>query len=336
MAAPTITPYSNSYKFGRGRLLFNLRNSDGSYEGFRPFGNVPEFNVTIESEQFEHFSSESGLETKDLSFTRSIERSATVTTDNMSKENLVLFLSAAATVISQTGASVTDEVIGPVTSGRIYQLGTAAHKGGVRNVSAVTASFKQGDDAATRANSTAYTVGQFYKPASANGHFYVCTVAGTSAGSPPSFTTDGTTFTDGTATFRDVGLIAIANTANADFLIDTTLGLLSVVTTGAIATAISRLPSGSTLSLNVDYTKATITRDQIATTGSVSLRGQLKFLADNPYGDQQDVFMPDVTLAPNGDLPFITDDDVASCQFEVGINELDTATAAIYIDGRPL
>lgn len=335
MAAPTIIPYSNSYKFGRGRLLFNLRNDAGVYEGFRPFGNCPEFNVAIESEQFEHFSSESGLETKDLTFTRSINRTATVTTDNMSNENLQLFLAAATSVISQAGGGVTDEVIGPVTSERIYQLGTSVAKGGVRNVSAVTASFKEGDDAPTRVNSTVYAVGAFYEPAAANSHFYVCTVAGTSAGSPPTFTTDGTTFTDGTATFRDVGLIAIANTANADYLIDTTLGLLSVVSTGAIATALSRLPSGSTLSLNVDYTKATITRDQIATSGSVSLRGQLKFLADNPYGDQQDVFMPDVTLAPNGDLPFITDQDVASCQFEVGINELDSNTAAIYIDGRP-
>ena len=85
----------------------------------------------------------------------------------------------------------------------------------------------------------------------------------------------------------------------------------------------------------MDYTRAAATRDQIATSASVSLEGELKFIADNPQGTNQDVFLPDCTLSPNGDLPFITDQDVASCQFNLGINKLDSTTAAIYIDGRP-
>jgi hypothetical protein len=315
--------------------LFDRKNAAGTFEGYRPLGNCTEFNVSIESEQFEHFSSESGLEEKDLEFTRRVNRTGSITTDNMSKENLELFLAAEATTVDQASGTVTNEVIGPVTADRTYQLGTSVAPGGVRNVSAVTFSFKEGDDAASRANSTAYTVGQFYKPATPNSHFYVCTVAGTSAGSPPSFTTDGTTFTDGTATFRNVGLIAIANTAEADVIIDGDLGLVSPTPTGLVAAALSRLPAGSTLRLNVDYTKAAITRDQIATTGSASLNGRLKFISDNPYGDQQDVFIPDCSLAPNGDLPFITGDELAAAQFNVGINKLDSNTAAIYIDGRP-
>lgn len=334
MAAPTLNTYTNSYKFGRGRVLFN-RLVNGIYEGFRPLGNCTEFNITVESEQFEHFSSESGLQEKDLEFTISIDRTGTITTDNLSNENLELFLAADATEVTQSSASVTDEAIGPVTANRTYQLGTSIAKGGVRNVSAVTASFKEGDDASARANSTAYVVGDFYEPATPNDHFYVCTVAGTSAGSPPTFKTDGTTFADGTATFQDLGTIAIANTSDADFTVDTTLGLLNVKPTGAIATALSVLPSGSTLTLNVDYTRAAATRDQIATSASVSLEGELKFIADNPQGANQDVFLPDCTLSPNGDLPFITDQEVGSCQFSLGINKLDSNTAAIYIDGRP-
>ncbi len=334
MAAPSLTPYTNSYKFGRGRLMFN-RLVDGVYEGFRPLGNCTEFNVTIESEQFTHTSSESGLEEIDLQFARSVSRAGTITTDNMSSENLELFLAAEASTITQTSTSVTDEAIGPVTANRTYQLGTSVAKGGVRGVSAVAASFKEGDDAAARANSTAYVVGDFYEPATPNSHFYVCTVAGTSAGSPPTFTTNGTTFADGTATFRDVGLIAIANTSDADFIADGDFGLLSVTSDGAIATALARLPVGSTLSLNVDYTRPANTREQIATSSSVSLQGEMKFLSDNPYGTQQDVFLPDCTLAPNGALPFITGDDVAACQFNVGINKKNSTTAAIYIDGRP-
>lgn len=66
---------------------------------------------------------------------------------------------------------------------------------------------KDGNSAVTRANSTAYALGDFIKPAVSNDHFYKVTVAGTSAGAPPTFPTDGTTVADGTATIKDMGLI---------------------------------------------------------------------------------------------------------------------------------
>ncbi len=53
-----------------------------------------------------------------------------------------------------------------------------------------------------RANSTAYTVGDVVRPASANGYVYRCVVAGTSGGSLPTYTTTiGDDFTDGTVTW---------------------------------------------------------------------------------------------------------------------------------------
>lgn len=60
---------------------------------------------------------------------------------------------------------------------------------------------------ANRQNSHAYIVGDKYKPVTPNLHWYMCAIAGTSAGSPPTFHLDGTTFADGTATFQDMGLI---------------------------------------------------------------------------------------------------------------------------------
>lgn len=60
---------------------------------------------------------------------------------------------------------------------------------------------------ANRANSHAYLAGDKYKPVTPNLHWYVCVTDGTSASSPPSFPTNGTTFSDGTATFVDAGLI---------------------------------------------------------------------------------------------------------------------------------
>lgn len=66
--------------------------------------------------------------------------------------------------------------------------------------------------------STAYTVGQTISPPSANGHIYECTVAGTSGTTPPStWPTDGSTFTDGTVTWQDMGTQTTIDTTNLTF-----------------------------------------------------------------------------------------------------------------------
>lgn len=68
---------------------------------------------------------------------------------------------------------------------------------------------------ATAAVTTAYTVGQCVKPATANGHWYVCAVAGTSGGTAPTWpTAAGATVTDGTVTWREYQSVANIVTEN--------------------------------------------------------------------------------------------------------------------------
>lgn len=99
--------------------------------------------------------------------------------------------------------SVTNEAIDAVYAG-----GLAVTDYMIDTDSAVTVKHSQ-YAASARANSTAYALGDYYLPAVANGYVYKCSTAGTSAGSPPSFsTTMGATFADGTATFRVVGITA--------------------------------------------------------------------------------------------------------------------------------
>jgi len=59
--------------------------------------------------------------------------------------------------------------------------------------------------ATTWAATTAYTVGEAVKPAVDNGYFYVCTTAGTSGGTAPTWsTTEGTSVTDGSVIWETV------------------------------------------------------------------------------------------------------------------------------------
>lgn len=330
MAQPTVNTTTNKYKFGRGNLMFNPL-VEGTYQGFRMLGNCPEFSVSVETEKYEHYNSQGGLRQKDLDIVTQIDRTAQIVCDNMDNANIALFISGTESTISQAATPVTNEAIA-VIGGRTYQLGALPNNPpGVRGVSSVTVTVKSAGAIAT---STAYGLGVVRT----NGtHAYVVTTAGTTAGSAPSYATDGTTTSDGTVVWQDIGLITPANTGNADYLLDAALGLLSIVPGGALASAAAHVNgAGGTFEVEVDYTPDANSRSQIRTTGTSELRGQLKFIADNPYGENQDVFCPDVTLAPSGELPLITEDEVASMTIDVGINQLNTSTSAIYVDGRPL
>lgn len=332
MAISTYTK-SNEYAIPRGLVGFQERNSDGTYQGIVWFGNAPSQTISIETENLTHESSEGGIGQRDLDTPIRITRTGSLTVDNLSANNIASFLGATASPHTQASTPITNELIRYVRPGRSWILGNTSGGLRTRSVSSVSVDFK----ASARANSTAYTVGTIYVPATPNNHAYICTVAGTSASSPPSFTTDGTTYTDGTATFKDIGTIN-SLTAGTDYILDSTRALLSVETTGKLATAydnaVTAVGAGNfELQVEVDYTPAATTWTKIET-GTVSTkRGKLWVEQDNPFGTNNQVVIPDCTLAPSGDLPLIASDDaIAQMTFTIGINILDSNTPAIRVD----
>lgn len=137
---------SNEYQIPRGRVYFDRFNADGETTGEFPFGNCPSFTISIESTKSDHYSSETGLRQKDASVVVEVNRTAKISCDNVSAENLARFLAGEVEEMKQTAGSVTDEEI-KVRKGRIYQLGkTASDPSGARAVSAVT--VKGSDDGA--------------------------------------------------------------------------------------------------------------------------------------------------------------------------------------------
>lgn len=130
-----------NYTLGRGRVFFDrfapnvvvsaLTRGDGE----RYLGNTPEFSTTSESEDLEHFDSDSGVRVKDDAVQLTLSRSGTFTCDNIDSENVALFFLGAASTVTQTSATAEVEVIEDAKRGRFYQLGVSESlPAGVRNI----------------------------------------------------------------------------------------------------------------------------------------------------------------------------------------------------------
>lgn len=130
----------NNYTLGKGELYFALKDPvTGQLHGERYLGNTPEFNLTFESEDLEHFSSDRGIKELDKSVILQITRSGSLTTDNVSPKNVALFFFGSTDALTVAQATKTDEVIGSaalgVEVGMFYQLGqTALNPTGSRKI----------------------------------------------------------------------------------------------------------------------------------------------------------------------------------------------------------
>ncbi len=101
-------------------------------------------------------------------------------------------------------------------------------------------------DAATRANTTAYALGDYIKPAVANDYFYKVTTAGTSAGAPPVFpTTIGATVTDGTVVLTCAGKTAPAAGVDYEVRGAGLFVMAGVVMAGGVPWEVSYTKAGS-------------------------------------------------------------------------------------------
>lgn len=160
---------NKQYVLGRGELYFDrMLPNTRTRTGERFLGNVTAFNVSIESETLDHFDSTQGLRQKDDSVLLQINRTGAITTDNISVDNLALFVQGSATTVTQTSTPVVDFAINDIVRDRYYQLGqTLSNPTGVRNVSAVTVTGPGGTPVYTL--NTDYTVdaalGRIYIPA---------------------------------------------------------------------------------------------------------------------------------------------------------------------------
>lgn len=130
---------SKLYTLGRGELMFSpFATGTQNETGFDFLGNVPEFNLSREVENIEHYGSTEGIREKDASVLTQSMVSGSFTADEIRSQNLAYFLGG--DFSTQTVASGTDVVttIASAVRGRRYQLGaTLAAPMGLRDVSNV-------------------------------------------------------------------------------------------------------------------------------------------------------------------------------------------------------
>ena len=221
-----------NYTLGRGELYFN-KFKPGTQAGIgeRYFGNTPEVNTSVESENLDHYNSDRGVREKDASVVLQTNRTGNFMTDHISPENVALFYLGAVNALTVTGGTGLIDLFSGVTPGFFYQLGESqANPTGARNVTNV-----------------------------------VVTNADTPA----------TTYVLGT-----------------DYMVNPTLGRVEVLADGNIA---------ADSNIKVVFDEAASTREVIVS-GSTAVEGSLRYVAQNPVGDQIDYFWPWVKITPNGDF----------------------------------
>ncbi len=111
-------PSTGNYYLGKGILKFNRLDADGLPEGLRDLGNAPNFTITPVLETLDHFSSRTGIKTKDLSVDTMVGATVKFTLEEYDKDNLALAL------LATVDGNVIHGLTRPNLSGELRFLGT--------------------------------------------------------------------------------------------------------------------------------------------------------------------------------------------------------------------
>ncbi len=147
-----------NYTYGRYRIYFDpFLPGTKTRTGQRYFGNTPELNMTVESENLDHFDADNGVRVKDDSMLLELNRTGSFTTDHISPDNLAMFFLGSASTVTQASVTGQQYDINAVKKGRRYQIGlSASAPSGVRGITNVVVTSNPAGT--TYVNGTDYTV----------------------------------------------------------------------------------------------------------------------------------------------------------------------------------
>lgn len=308
------SPNAENYTLGRGYVLFAQNDSGGNPTVAElDLGNTPEFNVSVDVEVLEHFTSRSGLRAKDKKVVSQITPRITFTLDEFNVENIKLAFMANSAPVTQVRDDDDTFTINSHIKGRTYDVGARNIGILVLNYDGLTGTFQRADVI------TGGTSGATADVAHVEGttELWITNVGGT-----PPFV-DGETITgsvslatasvdtagrtlDATsgAVFSTEKLVVLEGgtelVRNTDFAIkDSRAGLVEILTTST-ATA--------SANLDVEFFSAATNYTKIDGFEQSTVEGFLRFVPDVPVGTNVEIKMWQVALNPTGDNAFIGDD----------------------------
>lgn len=300
-------PNTENYTLGKGIIFFNQL-VGGVYQGERDLGNAPSFSFSLATEKLEHYSSRGGLRAKDKEIISQITPSLSFTLDEINKENLALLTLGAIESVTQLAGVASAVSVNAIDGLRA----TLAHRqvGSYRlaHGTVTTGPFVVGE-AVTSDNVDA---GAGIITAVGGAYIDVVITAGTFA--------DADTLTGGTslASAAQVGTMAwsagsvlvqdstdtTTYVAGTDFTVnaalrDDEIGRILTLSGGSITDAEE---------LHLTYMYRDETYQRIKAFSETEISGMLRFVSDNPAGEQQEIVVHSTSLAPTGDTALIGED----------------------------
>jgi len=321
MALPAVTKKSNYVK-GGGVMRIAERDAPGPLAYFDP-GNVPSIEMERAVETSEHQEARSGSFQTDAVFTVSETNTINATLESVTLENLALFLGAEVEERTISSETVTDEELRGAHRGGSWSLGvTQANPEGIRVIDSFTSLEIKGT---ARANSTAVAVGDVLTN---SGIAYVVTVAGTTGGSPPTYPTSGGTASDGTATIKHLGSVALVE--DTDFFVSLDPASIELVgtSTAAVNVAIGRMPSGYKLTLLATYERAADTFQRLVPPDAAK-EYQVLFNGQSAQGEPLSFVAPYCTIIGNGTSQWINAQDPQNFSVTISVLKRDADKPAI-------
>lgn len=296
-----------------GNVRFARKISDGVYDDYLDLGNTEKFALKADSENKIRTSTDPDSYGEALdSVNIPKPTSLTIATNEFDSEVMALLFRGGVSdmnVAAGTGVSETFTV----------RLGLYRRLAKSNLQAGVVVKHDAGATATTWAATTAKIVGACVVPTVANGHYYKCTIAGTTDSSQPTWPTTGGTVADGTATWLDMGTIILAA---SDVTIDYRIGMVMPKAGGAAV-------EGETLQVTYDH--AAIAGKQVAGGTKLPAVGRVLFFGVNlADASKVQVEIPEIVLTPNGETDLMANN-FSAMSLEGNPKKLPTETASFYI-----
>ena len=317
------TPSADNYNLGRGKVYFDKLVS-GTYEGERDLGNSPAFNLSVTLDKLDHFSSRSGLKAKDKTVVVQVTPTFNFNLDEINEDNVGLMFMATNTDVTQT-ANLDDAIalstaFTSVAQDRWYDIGS-------RSIGCMQIHYDTLAGGTPAVDDDIYVGAPLTKDhkivavtalTSTTGILYlVNTDATNDALADDDIITDGvwtanadmsnvTTYPGNVAALAttnflvyDTATPATVHTLTTDYLVDSTSGRVKIVDGGGITAGDN---------ITVKFHRAAETYTSIKAFQETDIEGKLRFVSDNPVGNNQEVIIWRANITPSGEVGLISDE----------------------------